>query len=107
MCLGGNCPVKEKCHRYTATPSMMQSYIAKPPYIIDKGKFTCDMFWGESAELLFEQLKSIMGHETQKRTNIEKEDSRTGKGTKDETGGSIRSTGGTMRNPKKKKQGDI
>ena len=59
-CSGAGCPIAEKCNRYTEKPSGYQSYFISPPFKIDKGKFTCDMFWGESSDLLLEQLKSMM-----------------------------------------------
>ena len=60
MCKGGKCPLKEKCRRFTARQSMMQSYLTVPPFRIDRGKFICDMFWGDKSDYLFETLKSIM-----------------------------------------------
>ena len=35
MCKGGNCPAKEQCYRYRATPSTYrQSYFAEPPHVV-------------------------------------------------------------------------
>jgi hypothetical protein len=60
MCPGTNCPQKEKCYRFTAKPSeYMQSYFMKAP--IKDGK--CDMYWGENAESIWNQLKEIMRDE--------------------------------------------
>ena len=60
ICNGLNCPLKEKCYRFTAPKGeRMQSWI-KAPFKIDKGKFDCEMFWGEASELLLEQMKGIM-----------------------------------------------
>ena len=56
MCLGTDCPYKETCYRYTAKPSDWQSYFSVPP--IKDGK--CDMYWGENAESIFNQLKDIV-----------------------------------------------
>lgn len=57
MCVGTDCPHKEKCHRYTAKPSeFRQSWFMKPP--IKNGK--CDMFWGDNAEAVLNQLKDIV-----------------------------------------------
>ena len=58
-CKGVGCIAKEKCLRYTAQPNKNQWYIQEP-FNIDKGWFTCVMFYGESSELLLEQLKNIM-----------------------------------------------
>ena len=59
-CKGINCPVKEKCKRYTSKESMMQSYFMESP--IKDGK--CDMYWGENAEAIFNQLKEILNNDT-------------------------------------------
>lgn len=56
MCLGTNCPQKEKCYRFTAKPCEYQSYFTKAP--IKDGK--CDMYWGENAENIWNQLKEIV-----------------------------------------------
>jgi hypothetical protein len=56
LCKGINCPMKEQCKRYTSTPDpLYQSYFTKSP--IRDGK--CDMFWGDVAENIMEQLKTI------------------------------------------------
>jgi len=52
MCVGTNCPHKEKCYRYTAKPSDYQSYFTKAP--IKDGK--CEMYWGETAKSVYTQL---------------------------------------------------
>lgn len=57
MCNGGDCPVKDKCYRFTAKPSeFRQSYFLNTPFKDDK----CDMFWGEKAESIFNDLKDIL-----------------------------------------------
>lgn len=56
MCLGSNCPHKEKCYRYRAKPSDYQSYFMKPP--IKEGK--CEYYWGENAQGIYNQLKEIV-----------------------------------------------
>ena len=57
MCVGTNCPYKEKCYRYTSKPSeYRQSWFMKAP--IKDGK--CDMFWGDNAEAVLNQLKEIV-----------------------------------------------
>jgi hypothetical protein len=55
-CLGTGCPQKETCYRYTAKPSDWQSYFSVPP--IKDGK--CEMYWGEQAEAVFNELKDIV-----------------------------------------------
>jgi len=49
MCEGQDCPLKESCYRYTATPSeFRQSYFIDPPY--NEEKKECDHYWkNESA----------------------------------------------------------
>ena len=57
MCLGTDCPYKEKCYRYTAKANeYRQSWFMKAP--IKDGK--CDMFWGDNAEAVLNQLKDIV-----------------------------------------------
>lgn len=42
MCLNTNCPLKEKCHRFTAEPSeFRQSYVR---FKFEDGN--CEYFWG-------------------------------------------------------------
>lgn len=41
MCKGEDCPLKNECYRYTATPDNYQSYFVDPPYIDDE----CDFFY--------------------------------------------------------------
>lgn len=59
-CSGVDCPVAFRCARYSQKPYRQKSYFTTPPFTIDKGLFKCEMFWGDAADLLFEQLKSIM-----------------------------------------------
>ncbi len=56
MCPGTNCPYKETCYRYTAKPSDYQSSFMEAP--IKEGK--CDVYWGDNAEAIFNQLKDIV-----------------------------------------------
>jgi hypothetical protein len=57
MCPGHDCPLKEKCYRYTAKPcEFRQSYFMSPPY--KDGK--CDHYWEETQESVYNQLKSIV-----------------------------------------------
>jgi hypothetical protein len=39
MCKGEDCPLKNECYRYTATPCEYQSYFVDPPYIEDECEF--------------------------------------------------------------------
>ena len=42
LCKGTNCPLKERCYRYTAKPTQFsQSYFVDPP--IKDGE--CEYFW--------------------------------------------------------------
>ena len=59
-CPGTNCPVKEKCYRFTAPKSQYgQSYFFEAPGKTEDGKFTCEMFWGANAESIWNHLKDI------------------------------------------------
>lgn len=43
-CEGTNCPLKEKCYRYTVKDDeYWQSYFTKIPYDIESGE--CDYLW--------------------------------------------------------------
>ena len=60
MCSGKDCPVKETCYRFTSLVNEYgQSYFNDPPGEIKDNKFTCDMYWGEKAEGIWNQLKDI------------------------------------------------
>jgi len=55
-CPGYDCPFKEGCYRFTAKSNEgHQSYFLEPP--IKNGK--CDMYWGEGAEFIWNNLKEI------------------------------------------------
>lgn len=44
MCMGGDCPLKETCYRFTAKPNeYRQSYFCEPPY--NENKTTCNYYW--------------------------------------------------------------
>ena len=55
MCVGTNCPVKQKCHRFNAKPSYHQMYFIDPP--LKDGK--CDYYWGDNTQSIWEQLLDI------------------------------------------------
>ena len=60
LCKGNNCPIKEQCKRYTLPHNpTYQSYFTESP--IKDGK--CDMFWGDVADNIMEQLKEITNNE--------------------------------------------
>ena len=59
MCKNDQCPLKDKCYRFTAEPSMRQYYFTENPSKYVHGKFECKMFWGYSSDYFLEQLKSI------------------------------------------------
>jgi hypothetical protein len=43
MCKGTNCPLRDNCYRYTATPSeFRQSWFTTPPVKSDN---TCAWYW--------------------------------------------------------------
>lgn len=59
-CNGDDCPIKNKCYRYTAFANYkQQSYFTEIPGKIEDGKFTCEMYWGVNNEAVFNQLKDI------------------------------------------------
>jgi hypothetical protein len=62
-CPGNDCPVKNKCYRYTAPASARQSYFWNIPGKTEDNKFTCSMYWGDNAESTFNQLKEIFNNQ--------------------------------------------
>lgn len=51
MCTGGDCPLRDKCYRFLATPnSYLQSYIAVTPYVKVNGVVECKYFWKHDRE---------------------------------------------------------
>jgi hypothetical protein len=58
-CPGIGCPVKNDCYRFNAESGYRQSWFVKAPGEINEGKFTCDMYWGEQAEGIWNQLVEI------------------------------------------------
>ena len=60
-CSGTDCPLKEKCKRFTAPQGFMQSWFLDVPFTIVDGKFSCDMYWGENAEMAWQTLQDAIG----------------------------------------------
>jgi hypothetical protein len=61
MCYGFECPVKEKCKRFTSKPDEhWQAYFLDPPYNITDNVFKCDMFWGDTQDAIMKQLMGIV-----------------------------------------------
>lgn len=59
-CYGEGCPIKNKCYRYTAVANEhWQSYFIEAPGKIKDNIFTCEMYWGDNSEAIFNQLKDI------------------------------------------------
>jgi hypothetical protein len=59
-CYGDDCPIKNKCYRYTAFANYdQQSYFTEIPGKTENGKFTCEMYWGVNNEAIWNQLKDI------------------------------------------------
>ena len=57
-CTGDGCPQRSTCYRYTSPSSDYQSTFLQPP-IDEHGK--CEMYWGETAQSIFEQLNDVVG----------------------------------------------
>lgn len=74
MCRGGDCPLKSKCYRYTASPDEYQSYFAEipgdygeeiktfpdPKHNTRRIVWQCNMYWGEKQEEIMDQLNKIV-----------------------------------------------
>lgn len=58
-CIAEDCPLKQKCYRYTSEAGVWQSYFLDAPYEIVDGKFTCEMYLGDNAESIWNELKNI------------------------------------------------
>jgi len=63
MCSDSKCPLRKQCHRFSIRPQKGQSFFLFSPREVDNKLFVCDMFWGDSSQLLFEQLKEIVKSE--------------------------------------------
>lgn len=65
-CSGENCPIKEKCYRFTTQSNeFRQSYFVEIPGkwqddVLNKKVWECEMFWGERSQEIINQLKEIM-----------------------------------------------
>ena len=46
-CQGTNCPLKEKCYRFTAPRGRYQSYFTEVPYDLEKQE--CEHYWPREA----------------------------------------------------------
>jgi hypothetical protein len=57
MCWGGECPHKDKCHRFIAKADEYQAYFLTPP-VDEEGK--CNYYWGKQAESIWKQLNDIV-----------------------------------------------
>lgn len=63
MCRGTNCPVRERCYRFTAPPNeYWQSFFTEVPIRIEDGKLKCDHYWGDN-EYPFAQLNQFANKE--------------------------------------------
>lgn len=63
-CPGGDCPIKDKCYRFTAsTDEFGQSYFKDPPFTIKNSHLICDMFWGQNAMDVWNDLRKAVGDE--------------------------------------------
>jgi hypothetical protein len=61
-CYGGLCPIKETCRRFKQkSDELHQSYFSDFPGVFKDGKFTCDMYWDEAQQNIFDQLRGIVG----------------------------------------------
>jgi len=62
QCGGFDCPMKEACGRYNNQPKeIMQTYFLDPPYHINEGGFSCDMYWGQNSEAIWQDLQEAVG----------------------------------------------
>lgn len=57
-CSGENCPIREHCYRFTFKSSEQSCFTETPGKKVDD-KFTCDMYWGQNAQSIWNQLIDI------------------------------------------------
>lgn len=57
MCNDKKCKLKNSCLRFTANPSILQSYFAVSPY--DKVNKICEMYMTENTERIIDTLNKI------------------------------------------------
>ena len=62
FCTAKRCPIGDKCNR--AVRGAVEKYGDKscfipPPFRINKGRFECDLFFGNPDDLFFFQLKKL------------------------------------------------
>jgi hypothetical protein len=63
-CPGTDCPVKEKCYRFTSPKSeYRQSYFFEPPGKMINNKFICKMYLDNNSESTLDKLKDITNGE--------------------------------------------
>ena len=61
-CPGTDCPLKQSCKRFTAKSNeYRQAYFLDPPYHINYEGFSCEMYWGEFAQSVWESLQESIG----------------------------------------------
>ena len=56
-CYGIDCPVRDKCWRYTASAERYQSYFTENPSDVINDRFTCDVYWGEDGRSVWSDNK--------------------------------------------------
>jgi hypothetical protein len=57
-CTGKDCLVKENCKRFTAKGKTVwiSWFFVEPPFKIVDDKFTCEMYWGQNAQAVWNEL---------------------------------------------------
>lgn len=57
-CSGDDCPLKDKCYRYTAVADeFWQAFFVKPPGQYIENQFVCKEFWGNEEYLKHKIIK--------------------------------------------------
>ena len=57
-CRGKDCPVRETCHRFTVQEGYWQSWFMDSPSKVVDGRFICNSYWGDNAQLIWDELKN-------------------------------------------------
>jgi len=56
MCRDQECPARHGCKRFTSIPDEYQAYFTESP----RQETNCEMYWGQSSDAIFNQLKNIV-----------------------------------------------
>lgn len=60
-CKGDDCPIKKLCKRYADSPlKKAYYYLSPPPFSINEGAVSCEMYWGVREEEAWQEIRRII-----------------------------------------------